>query len=97
MFFVSVIKPTTLEDSDELLSEFEDKFVARGEESIVFYTTSIRGVRKTFEDCEKVRFLLENHKVSFKERDVSMDIKFKEEMWRFLGEKVTPPRLFVKV
>ncbi|KFK38543.1 hypothetical protein AALP_AA3G127700 [Arabis alpina] len=95
----------TLEDSDdqelqnsleELLSEFDEKCVARGEDSIVFYTTSIGGVRKTFEDCRKVRFLLENHKVSFRERDVSMDCEFKEELWKLLGKKVTPPRLFIK-
>lgn len=99
------LTPTTLESSEEQqlqqnleepLSEFKEKCVAGGEDSVVFYTTSLRAVRKTFEDCRKVRFLLENHKVSFRERDVSMDCVFKEEMWKLIGEKVTPPRLFVK-
>ncbi|CAH8260143.1 unnamed protein product [Arabidopsis lyrata] len=82
------LTPTTLESSEEQqlqqnleepLSEFKEKCVAGGEDSVVFYTTSLRAVRKTFEDCRKVRFLLENHK-----------------MWKLIGEKVTPPRLFVK-
>ncbi|KAJ4908738.1 Glutaredoxin family protein [Raphanus sativus] len=67
-----------------------------GEDSVVFYTTGLRGVRKTFEACRRVRFLLENHKVVFKERDVSMDSEFRDEMWRLLGGKVTSPRLFIR-
>ncbi|KAL1204709.1 hypothetical protein V5N11_017325 [Cardamine amara subsp. amara] len=99
------LTPTSLKASEEqevqqnleeLWLEFEERSVAGGEDSVVFYTTSLRGVRKTFEDCRKIRYLLENHKVSFRERDVSMDCEFKEEMWRLLGEKVTPPRLFIK-
>ncbi|KAL9291067.1 unnamed protein product [Arabidopsis thaliana] len=99
------LTPTTIEVSedkrlqqnlDELLWAFEEKCVAGGQDSVVFFTTSLRGVRKTFEDCRRVRFLLENHKASFRERDVSMDCEYKEEMWRLLGEQVTPPRLFIK-
>ncbi|XP_058105225.1 uncharacterized protein At3g28850-like [Magnolia sinica] len=67
-----------------------------GSESVVLYTTSIRGIRKTFEDCNRVRFLLGNLKINFLERDVSMHKEFREELWRILGGRVVPPRLFIK-
>ncbi|CDY55763.1 BnaA03g55390D [Brassica napus] len=37
-----------------------------------------------------------NHRVKYKERDVSMDSEFRDQMWRLLGAKVTSPRLFVR-
>ncbi|KAL7147046.1 hypothetical protein ABFS83_06G081900 [Erythranthe nasuta] len=78
------------------IAEFEERCPPGGGESIVLYTTGIRGIRKTFEDCTKIRSLLQNLKVSFSERDVSMHSEFKEEMWRILGGKFVPPRLFIK-
>ncbi|XP_010452580.1 PREDICTED: uncharacterized protein At3g28850-like [Camelina sativa] len=86
----------SLEEERRILLEFEDNCPPGGEDSVVFYTTGLRGVRKTFEACRRVRFLLENHKVMFRERDVSMDSEFREEMWRLLGGKVTSPRLFIR-
>ncbi|CAH8354648.1 unnamed protein product [Eruca vesicaria subsp. sativa] len=84
------------EEEREILLEFEENCPPGGEDSVVFYTTGLRGVRKTFEACRRVRFLLENHKVMYKERDVSMDTEFRDEMWRLLGGKVTSPRLFIR-
>lgn len=84
------------EEEREILLEFEENCPPGGEDSIVFYTTGLRGVRKTFEACRRVRFLLENHRVKYKERDVSMDSEFRDQMWRLLGAKVTSPRLFVR-
>ncbi|CAF1696535.1 unnamed protein product [Brassica oleracea] len=84
------------EEERGILLEFEENCPPGGEDSIVFYTTGLRGVRKTFEACRRVRFLLENHKVMYKERDVSMDAEFRDEMWRLLGGKVTSPRLFIR-
>lgn len=85
-------------DSEEhpSLSDFEEKCPPGGSESIVFYTTSLRGIRKTFEDCNTIRFLLESFKVLFYERDVSMHLEYREELWRILGGRVIPPRLFIK-
>ncbi|KAK4757986.1 hypothetical protein SAY87_019287 [Trapa incisa] len=82
-------------DPDPLL-EFEEKCPPGGRDSVIFYTTSLRGIRKTFEDCSKVRFLLESFKVVYLERDISMHSEFKEEMWGVLGNRDIPPRLFVK-
>jgi glutaredoxin domain-containing cysteine-rich protein 1 len=85
-------------DSEEhpSLSDFEENCPPGGSESIIFYTTSLRGIRKTFEDCNTIRFLLESFKVLFYERDVSMHLEYREELWRILGDRVIPPRLFIK-
>ncbi|KAH0861442.1 hypothetical protein HID58_089703 [Brassica napus] len=37
-----------------------------------------------------------NHMVGYKERDVSVDSEYRDEMWRLLGRKVTSPRLFIR-
>ncbi|KAL9676224.1 hypothetical protein QQ045_004437 [Rhodiola kirilowii] len=67
-----------------------------GENSVIFYTTSLRGIRKTFEDCTAIRFLLKSLKVKFYERDVSMDLELRNELWNVMGARVIPPCLFIK-
>ncbi|KAI3791610.1 hypothetical protein L2E82_05465 [Cichorium intybus] len=76
--------------------EFEEKCPPGGSDAVVLYTTSLRGIRKTFEDCNTIRFLLGSFRVSYDERDVSMHMEFREELWRTLGGRVIPPRLFIK-
>ncbi|KAL1342284.1 hypothetical protein HN51_028853 [Arachis hypogaea] len=83
-------------DGDDPLLCFEEKCPPGGESCVIFYTTTLRGIRKTFEDCEKIRFLLESFKVLYFERDISMHKEFKAELWETLGGKIVPPRLFVK-
>ncbi|XP_038990681.1 uncharacterized protein At3g28850-like [Hibiscus syriacus] len=78
------------------LLDFEEKCPAGDEGSVILYTTTLKGIRKTFEDCNSLRFLLESFRVIFVERDVSMHREYREELWRILGGKVMPPRLFVK-
>ncbi|KAL5545685.1 hypothetical protein UlMin_005372 [Ulmus minor] len=94
---------TTMEkkqEEDEILSlslsDFEEKCPPGGSNSVIFYTTSMRSIRKTFEDCQAIRFLLESLKVSFQERDVSLHQEFREELWKVLEGRVIPPRLFIK-
>lgn len=66
----------------------------------MLYTTSLRGVRKTFEACNAVRAAVENLGVMVCERDVSMDRGFREELNELMEgkgrEAAVPPRLFVK-
>ncbi|CAK9136192.1 unnamed protein product [Ilex paraguariensis] len=85
-------------DSEEhpLLLDFEEKCPPGGSESVILYTTSMRGIRKTFEDCNTIRFLLESFRVLYSERDVSMHLEYREELWKILGGRVVPPRLFIK-
>lgn len=64
--------------------------------AVVVYYTSLRVVRRTFEDCRAVRSILRGYRVSIDERDVSMDNRFLDEIHGILGRKnVTLPRVFV--
>ncbi|XP_027353271.1 uncharacterized protein At3g28850 [Abrus precatorius] len=84
-------------DSQSLINMFENKCPPGGENSVVIYTTTLRGIRKTFEDCNKVRSIVESYCVHVLERDVSMDSGFKEELRKLMGTKqVKVPVLFVK-
>ncbi|CAL9150529.1 unnamed protein product, partial [Musa hybrid cultivar] len=56
-----------------------------GEGKVVLYFTSLRGIRKTFEDCWAVSMILKGYGVRVDERDVSMHAGFKEELIDILG------------
>ncbi|KAL0008181.1 hypothetical protein SO802_009683 [Lithocarpus litseifolius] len=88
-------KTRRVEEENPLL-EFEEKCPPGGKDSVIFYTTTLHGIRKTFEDCNSIRFLLDSFRVVFYEKDVSMHMEFKEELWRILDSKAAPPRLFIK-
>ncbi|XP_008456623.2 uncharacterized protein At3g28850 [Cucumis melo] len=76
---------------------FEEKCPPGGSDSVILYTTTLRGIRKTFEDCNSIRFLLETFKVKFHERDVSMHTEFKEDLWKVLEtNRALPPKLFIR-
>ncbi|XP_019188631.1 PREDICTED: uncharacterized protein At5g39865-like [Ipomoea nil] len=74
-------------------------FLPGTENQIVVYFTSLRVVRRTFEDCKAVRLILRSLRVSIDERDVSMDGGFTEELQRVMGvgetTKLTLPRVFI--
>ncbi|KAM0909110.1 hypothetical protein ACQ4PT_015015 [Festuca glaucescens] len=88
------------------LTGLEARCPPGGERAVVLYTTSLRGVRKTFEDCATVRRLLDGLRVAFLERDVSMHAPYRDELRALLlgrddagagsGDAMPlPPRLFV--
>ncbi|XP_057475896.1 uncharacterized protein LOC130763882 [Actinidia eriantha] len=83
-------------ENRDLLLDFEEKCPPRGSDLVILYTTGIRGIRKTFKDCNTIRFLLESFRVLYFERDVSMHSEFREELWGTLGVQIVPPRLFIK-
>lgn len=84
-------------DSQHLLERFEEKCPPGGENALVLYSTSLRGIRKTFEDCNAVRTAIDAYDVKVIERDISMDSGFREELRVLMGTKeVRPPLLFVK-
>lgn len=68
---------------------------------VVLYITSLRGVRKTFEDCEAVRSAIRGLGIPLCERDISMDRGFRDELRELMKGKgkgkgsSIPPRLFV--
>lgn len=78
------------------LLEFEEKCPPGGNDSVILYTTGLRGIRKTFEDCRKIRSLLDSFKILYFERDISMHSEYKDELWEILGGKIVPPKLFIK-
>ncbi|CAM8965010.1 unnamed protein product [Rhodiola kirilowii] len=63
---------------------------------VVVYFTSLRVVRRTFDDCRTVRSILRSFRVPIDERDVSMDCAFLEELQQIFGTKsVSLPRVFI--
>lgn len=67
------------------------------EDRIVVYFTSLRGVRRTYEDCYAVRMIFRGFRVWVDERDVSMDSAYRKELQNVLGEKnVTLPQVFIR-
>ncbi|TKY60743.1 electron carrier [Spatholobus suberectus] len=78
------------------LSEFPERCPPGGSDAVVVYTTSLGGVRKTFEDCNRARDVLEGHRVVFDERDVSLHGEFLRELKELVGEGVALPGVFVK-
>lgn len=68
-----------------------------GEKRIVVYFTSLRVVRKTFEDCRAVRSILRGIRVAVDERDLSMDPSFRSDLKGLLGRKrsLALPQVFI--
>lgn len=65
------------------------------EDRIVLYFTSLRGIRRTFEDCYSVRMIFRGFRVWVDERDISMDLAYKKELQSVLGDKnVSLPQVF---
>ncbi|KAJ7949341.1 Glutaredoxin family protein [Quillaja saponaria] len=71
--------------------------LAGTEDRIVVYFTSLRGIRRTFEDCYAVRMILRGFRVWVDERDISMDSAYKKELQSLLSEKnVSLPQIFIR-
>ncbi|CAH8384951.1 unnamed protein product [Eruca vesicaria subsp. sativa] len=83
------------EEEEEALGE------TIGKVKVILYFTSLRGIRKTYEESCEVRILLKSLGIRVDERDVSMHSGFKEEMKELLGDKfnngvgITLPRVFL--
>ncbi|XP_050376315.1 uncharacterized protein LOC126793744 [Argentina anserina] len=78
------------------LSDYPEKCPSGGAESVVIYTTSLRGVRRTYEDCQRVKSVFEVNRLVYDERDVSLHGEFLTELKGLLGEGLGVPRVFVK-
>lgn len=83
------------------LASYDLKCPPRGEGKIVLYFTSLRGIRKTFEDCCNLRLILRGIGAQVDERDVWMHSNFKSELMDVLsgtakGVPLQVPQLFIK-
>ncbi|KAL6960737.1 hypothetical protein U1Q18_038501 [Sarracenia purpurea var. burkii] len=95
-------QPLEATDVKKVTSDFMGyKITQRGKERVLLYFTSLRGVRKTYEDCCHVRVILKGTGVRVDERDVSMHSGFKLELKELLGNGFNGvaggglPRVFV--
>lgn len=67
------------------------------EDRIVVYLTSLRGIRRTYEDCYAVRMIFRGFRVWIDERDISMDSAYKKELHCvFGGKNVSLPQVFIR-
>ncbi|PSS26495.1 Thioredoxin-like fold protein [Actinidia chinensis var. chinensis] len=85
--------------SSKLLGLVDDSSIrlVDTEDRIVVYFTSLRGIRRTYEDCCSVRMILRGFRVKVDERDISMDLAYKKELQSVLGEKnVNLPQVFIR-
>ncbi|KAL6981077.1 hypothetical protein U1Q18_022708 [Sarracenia purpurea var. burkii] len=94
------LKPAKSLSSDSWVSSFCDNSCIRlpgTEDRVVVYFTSLRGIRRTFEDCCAARMILRGFRVMVDDRDISMDSAYKKELQSVLGEKnVTLPHVFIR-
>ncbi|KAL6912130.1 hypothetical protein ACP4OV_000935 [Aristida adscensionis] len=61
---------------------------------VVLYLTSLRGIRKTYEDCWAAKSILHGYGVRVDERDLSMHAGFKDELHAALGGAGRLPQVF---
>ncbi|GAB2295590.1 hypothetical protein Dimus_029750 [Dionaea muscipula] len=68
------------------------------EDRIVLYFTSLRGIRRTYEDCCAVRMIFRGFRVHVDERDISMDSMYRKELQSALGGKtmIALPQVFIR-
>lgn len=80
------------------LEKFEKRCPPGGEQRVVLYHTSLRGIRKTFDNCSRMKHILEALRFKVDERDVSMHADFRRELNDLLNSSkpVPLPRLFIK-
>ncbi|KAG7224807.1 hypothetical protein INR49_013520 [Caranx melampygus] len=60
---------------------------------IVIYTTSFRVVRTTFERCELVRKIFQNHRVKFVEKNIALNSEYGKELEERCKRVEEPPSL----
>ncbi|KAK6124862.1 hypothetical protein DH2020_041396 [Rehmannia glutinosa] len=93
-------KTESLESNDlsSLVSDSDESCDLLGaEDRIVLYYTSLRGIRKTYEDCCAVRVIFRGFRVCVDERDISMDRSYRTELQDALkGKAVSLPQVFIK-
>ncbi|XP_076893699.1 uncharacterized protein LOC143545758 [Bidens hawaiensis] len=67
------------------------------EDRIVLYYTSLRGIRKTYEDCCEIRMILQGFRVFVDERDISLDSSYRDELKSvFNGKGFSLAQVFIK-
>ncbi|EXC11700.1 Uncharacterized protein L484_020750 [Morus notabilis] len=98
--FSSKLKPSKSIGHDFRAPSFLNSSTLRlpgTEDRIVVYLTSLRGIRRTYEDCYAVRMIFRGFRVWVDERDISMDSAYRIELQSVLGDKnLGLPQVFIK-
>ncbi|KDP26239.1 hypothetical protein JCGZ_22485 [Jatropha curcas] len=82
--------------SSPINSSFKNGFIFQ-DNKIVLYYTSLRGIRKTYEDCCAVRMIFRGFRVPVDERDISMDSSYRKELQSMLkGKAMSLPQVFIR-
>lgn len=90
------IEPLGSPNSSSFCSK-NDIYLSGAENGVVLYYTSLRGIRKTYEECCTVRMIFQGFRVCVDERDISMDSSYRKELQSLLGGKtVSLPQVFIK-
>lgn len=88
---------TNLKPTKSFSSDYSPFRLPGTEDRVVVYFTSLRGIRRTYEDCCAVKRIFWGFRVKVDERDISMDSAYKKELHNVLGEKNVPlPQIFIK-
>ncbi|XP_068659291.1 uncharacterized protein At5g39865 [Aristolochia californica] len=67
------------------------------ENRIVLYFTTLRGIRRTYEDCCAVRTIFAGFRVPVDERDISMDSTYRKELQSVVRQKIISlPQVFIR-
>lgn len=72
------------------------KLVPWSGKRIVFFTTSLRTIRRTYEDCRAVKTILRGLRIAIDERDLAMDASYRTELQDLLcGRQLILPQVFI--
>ncbi|XP_047316193.1 uncharacterized protein At5g39865-like [Impatiens glandulifera] len=97
---ISKLNPIKSSNPDSWVSSIwvDSSIRLRGtEDRVVLYFTSLRSIRRTWEDCCTVRMIIKAFRIFVDERDISMDSAYRKELQSVLGLKVTTiPQVFIK-
>ncbi|EPS70559.1 hypothetical protein M569_04201, partial [Genlisea aurea] len=89
-----------LQVEHEIHRQVEDHHIIESnadDNRIVLYYTSLRGIRKTYEDCCAVRSIIRGFRVCIDEKDISVDRSYKTELQEALKEQhVSLPQVFIR-
>ncbi|CAI9754794.1 unnamed protein product [Fraxinus pennsylvanica] len=83
--------------SSSVSTDNELYYLSGAEDRIILYYTSLRGIRKTYENCCAIRGIFRGYKVCVDERDISMDSSYRKELQEVLKDNpVSLPQVFIR-